>query len=380
MDDRVKRILLLPEKIPNIPGVIWVPKQGWRATLYRHGKKYNLGHYGIKSEAVKVLKEARDKHDLKRIKHVMSKEDLDQKLAEFIEENGRRPTSSEFRKYRLSIAKYYRTFTNMLFENGIEVKVRKPNLKYSDELLFKEAWALYEKLGRVPQHREFKYKYAIERFGTWRNFLLKAGFLKDPEEIMHNRWSPKLNEEKTQRFVEYLVKTNEKPLYSVALKAKINPISLTEQYGSWQRFQEEILFPLLEAEKELAKRTDYEEIKKQRVKARELAAAVIKVDKDKDAKELAKRKKERQIRQQRRKSIKPVLTTKSRLTYYNTTQEDREKIVLDCLALDKDYVAMTIKYNIEYRTIYDWVKKYEKLGFDGLKFASNRQKANQAKD
>lgn len=60
-----------------------------------------------------------------------------------------------------------------------------------------------------------------------------------------------------------------------------------------------------------------------------------------------------------------------------TSQEERHTIVLDCLAHDKDYGAMAIKYQVSYQNVYNWVKKYEKLGYDGLQDRRGRRKADQ---
>lgn len=60
-----------------------------------------------------------------------------------------------------------------------------------------------------------------------------------------------------------------------------------------------------------------------------------------------------------------------------TSQEERLTIVLDCLAHDKDYGAMAIKYQVSYQNVYNWVKKYEKLGYDGLQDRRGRRKADQ---
>lgn len=334
MTDKItsSRMISIPEKIPSITGVTWVPKQGWRATLYRDGQKYHLGHYWIRRDAEKAMEEARKKPDLERINNRMSKEELDQKLAEFIKEHGRRPKGTEFRKYRISIAKFYRTFSNMLFENGIDIKVTKGSPKYSDELLFKEVWALREKLGRIPQQQEFPYKYIYERFGTWRRFLLAAGLIDDLEDVMHYKLGSKYIEEKTQELVEYLIETGEDPTYTVARKAKFHPQWFIEQYGSWSNFKEEILLPRLEKEKEY-------QIKRQLMKAK-----------------------------------------KPKTTYLKTTQEERHKIVLDCLAHDKDYDAMAIKYRVSKFTVYNWVEKYEQLGLEGLQERRGRRKKDQPKD
>ena len=49
-----------------------------------------------------------------------------------------------------------------------------------------------------------------------------------------------------------------------------------------------------------------------------------------------------------------------------TTPEERLEIVQDCLANDKNYGAMTLKYNCSYQQVRNWVMRYEKMGSAGL--------------
>ena len=49
-----------------------------------------------------------------------------------------------------------------------------------------------------------------------------------------------------------------------------------------------------------------------------------------------------------------------------TTLEERLEIVQDCLANDKNYGAMALKYNCSYQQIRNWVLRYEKMGSAGL--------------
>ncbi|WP_321388913.1 transposase [uncultured Enterococcus sp.] len=60
-----------------------------------------------------------------------------------------------------------------------------------------------------------------------------------------------------------------------------------------------------------------------------------------------------------------------------TSQEERLKIVLECLASNKDYGAMAMKYQVSYQNVYNWVKKYEQVGYDGLQDRRGRRKAKQ---
>jgi transposase len=49
-----------------------------------------------------------------------------------------------------------------------------------------------------------------------------------------------------------------------------------------------------------------------------------------------------------------------------TTPEERLEIVKDCLASDKNYGAMALKYNCSYQQVRNWVLRYEKMGSAGL--------------
>ncbi|GMA09240.1 hypothetical protein GCM10025886_23920 [Tetragenococcus halophilus subsp. flandriensis] len=59
-----------------------------------------------------------------------------------------------------------------------------------------------------------------------------------------------------------------------------------------------------------------------------------------------------------------------------TTQEERYQIVLDCLANDKDYRGMAIKYQVPYQNIHNWVEKYEQMGYAGLEDRRGKRKGS----
>ena len=50
----------------------------------------------------------------------------------------------------------------------------------------------------------------------------------------------------------------------------------------------------------------------------------------------------------------------------STTQEERLSIVQDCLANDKNYGEMALKYQCSYQQVRNWVKRYEEMGYAGL--------------
>ena len=49
-----------------------------------------------------------------------------------------------------------------------------------------------------------------------------------------------------------------------------------------------------------------------------------------------------------------------------TTFDERLKIVIECLANDKNYGAMALKYQCSYQQVRNWVKRYEEMGVEGL--------------
>jgi len=57
----------------------------------------------------------------------------------------------------------------------------------------------------------------------------------------------------------------------------------------------------------------------------------------------------------------------------NTTLEERLSIVRDCLANDKNYGAMALKYQCSYQQVRNWVKRYEEMGAAGLEDRRGRR-------
>ena len=56
-----------------------------------------------------------------------------------------------------------------------------------------------------------------------------------------------------------------------------------------------------------------------------------------------------------------------------TTLDERLKIVAECLANDKNYGAMALKYQCSYQQVHNWVKRYEKMGSKGLEDRRGRR-------
>ncbi len=60
-----------------------------------------------------------------------------------------------------------------------------------------------------------------------------------------------------------------------------------------------------------------------------------------------------------------------------TTPDERLTIVQDCLAHDKNYGAMALKYNCSYQQVRNWVLRYEKMGSAGLEDRRGRRVGTQ---
>ena len=60
-----------------------------------------------------------------------------------------------------------------------------------------------------------------------------------------------------------------------------------------------------------------------------------------------------------------------------TTQEERIRIVKDCLASGKNYGEMAKKYNVSYQQARTWTLRYEELGASGLEDRRGKRKMNQ---
>ena len=64
------------------------------------------------------------------------------------------------------------------------------------------------------------------------------------------------------------------------------------------------------------------------------------------------------------------------MTDKKSTQEEKIKIVQDCLANSFSYKETAEKYQVSYNNVYSWVKKYKKHGPDGLVDGRGRGKPN----
>ena len=72
-----------------------------------------------------------------------------------------------------------------------------------------------------------------------------------------------------------------------------------------------------------------------------------------------------------------ILKTSTGGTYMkkakSTTIDERLKIVTECLANDKNYGAMALKYQCSYQQVRNWVKRYEEMRSKGLEDLRGRR-------
>ena len=62
----------------------------------------------------------------------------------------------------------------------------------------------------------------------------------------------------------------------------------------------------------------------------------------------------------------------------DTTQEERIRIVKDCLASGKNYGEMALKYKVSYQQVRTWTLRFEEMGEAGLEDRRGKRKKDQA--
>ena len=63
-----------------------------------------------------------------------------------------------------------------------------------------------------------------------------------------------------------------------------------------------------------------------------------------------------------------------------TTKEERREIVSYCLEHGRDYKGTAVKYEVSYSQVYQWVKRYEERGEDGLEDRRGKRKSDDEVD
>lgn len=59
----------------------------------------------------------------------------------------------------------------------------------------------------------------------------------------------------------------------------------------------------------------------------------------------------------------------------STTWQERNEIVLYCIANKRDYGKTAAQFEVSYTQVYQWVKKYDNGGQDALQDGRGRNKA-----
>lgn len=62
----------------------------------------------------------------------------------------------------------------------------------------------------------------------------------------------------------------------------------------------------------------------------------------------------------------------------NTTQEERVQIVKECIASDKNYGELALKYDVSYQQVRKWTLRFEELGETGLEDRRGQRRKDQA--
>ena len=156
---------------------------------------------------------------------------------------GRLPTTKEFDDYpktacTSTIIIRFGTWKNFLKKAGFEVTFkRRPYKKVQDEDLFHQVRTLAKKLGRTPTKKEFdadpstmSSSTTVIRFGTWKNFLKKAGFEVD---------CPEYTSEELISQVQMLAKELGRPPIKKEFNddPRVVKVNIVEKrFGSWTNF------------------------------------------------------------------------------------------------------------------------------------------------
>ena len=62
----------------------------------------------------------------------------------------------------------------------------------------------------------------------------------------------------------------------------------------------------------------------------------------------------------------------------DTTKEERQAIVTDCLASEKNYGEMARKHQVSYQQVRTWTLRFEEMGEAGLEDRRGKRKKDQA--
>lgn len=168
--------------------------------------------------------------DIKPTKNNYSDEELFSLVQQLAEKLGRTPVAKEFPHHSIATHRFGR-WTKFLEAAGLQSN-RQYNSNsernvYANEELLNKFNLLTEELGRIPQVREFKhYRIALNRFGSWNNFLKTA------KATPVKKYS-KMSDEQFIKDIQLLAKQlNRTPVFRDYPKAKV----AADRFGSWNKF------------------------------------------------------------------------------------------------------------------------------------------------
>lgn len=170
--------------------------------------------------------------ELKPTINNFSDEELFSLVLQLAEKLGRAPFAKEFPHHSI-VAHRFGRWTKFLESAGLQPS-RQYNSNsdrsfYTNEELLTKFNLQTEELGRAPQVREFKhYRIALNRFGSWNNFLEAAKATPTKKYI-------KMSDEQFIEDIQLLAQQlNRTPVFRDYPKAKV----AADRFGSWNKFLE----------------------------------------------------------------------------------------------------------------------------------------------
>lgn len=159
---------------------------------------------------------------------VITRRELDQKLEAFVDKHDRLPTLKEF-GYAYPIRRFYCTYTEFLNANGYVPPKKKqrsrPKKTITSAFLKKKLNNFVEENGRIPTTREFGYRYHVTQlFGSYTAFVRGQGYKPNIEFLSKEELEKRLRSavETTGRVPKY---------YEFGHRGEINKL-----FGSYEAF------------------------------------------------------------------------------------------------------------------------------------------------
>lgn len=143
----------------------------YRPFIQKNKKRFHLGSFDNLEDAIKARKEAENKtfEELANQKNtIFTKEDLNEKLKNMVNELGRVPNAKEF-KHPKPIARLFGSYKEFLIENGFQAPNNGNNIKYTKQVLIEFLDTLYET--EVKQYGKMSInEYKYNRKPNWPSY------------------------------------------------------------------------------------------------------------------------------------------------------------------------------------------------------------------